>query len=204
MTGKDGNIYEQAWVFKDVGIEAILDKMVLMANDNSPKKDEDDLVDAFNRTGIRLDEDLKREESKKIGQIEVTIMRINIGRKTTDRNYRPKHREGEDDDVDMEEINSELSHTTASVPQGPPLRLNALTICRLSEIRALNTKRIPVISYTAYKNDENPFAIFKFFYRSQGKLASFSMSCLASSCPAFSEKLRRCLSQTTNQIISNT
>lgn len=90
--------------------------MVLMANDNSRERDEDDLVDAFSRTGMCLDEDLKREESKKIGQIEVTIMRVTIGRKKIDRNYRPKHQEGEDDDVDMERINSDLSHTTASVP----------------------------------------------------------------------------------------
>ena len=122
VTGKDGNIYEQAWVFKDVGIEAIFDKMVLIPNDNSPEKDENDLVDAFNRTGMCLDEDLKREESKKIGQIEVTIMRITIGRKIIDRNYRPKHQEGDHDDVDMERINSELSHTTASVPREPGLQ----------------------------------------------------------------------------------
>ena len=176
MTGKDGNIYEQAWVFKDVGIEAILDKMVLMANDSSPEKDEDDLVDAFNRTGMCLDEDLKREESKKIGQIEVTIMRVTIGRKKIDRNYRPKHQEGEDDDVDMERIDSDLCHTTASVPQVPAPQFNALIICRFSKMGALNSTRIPVISYTAYQNNERPFAIFKFFYRSQGKLASSSIS----------------------------
>ena len=51
---------------------------------------------------------------------------------------------------------------------------------RLSHIGALNSRRIPVISYTPYKNDKDPFAIFKFFYRSQGKLASSSISCPAS------------------------
>ena len=99
-----------------------------MANDNLPEKDEDGLVDAFNRTSMCLEEELKREESKKIGQIEVTIMRITIGKKKIDRHYRPKHQEGEDDDVDMERINSELCHTTASVPQKPSLHFNALTI----------------------------------------------------------------------------
>ncbi|KAL8795462.1 MAG: hypothetical protein Q9195_002051 [Heterodermia aff. obscurata] len=156
VTGKDGKIYEQAWVFKDVGIEAILDKMVLMANDDLPKKDEDDLVDAFNRTGMRPDEDLKREENKKIGQIVVEIMRITIGKKKIDGDYRPRHQEGEDEDVDMERINSELSHTTA-----------------FSQIGALNARRIPIISYLAYQNNEDPFAIFKFFYRSQATLEKF-------------------------------
>ena len=159
--------------------------MVLIPNDNSPEEDENDLVDAFNRTGMCLDEDLKREESKKIGQIEVTIMRITIGRKIIDRNYRPKHQEGDHDEVDMEKINSELSHTTASVAQEPGLQTNALTMYRLSQIGALNSRRIPVISYTPYKNVKDPFAIFKFFYRSQGKLASSSISCPASVCPSF-------------------
>lgn len=157
--------------------------MVLMANDNSPKKDEDELVNAFNRDGMRLDEDLKREEDKIIGQIEVTIRRITIGKKKMDRNYRPKHQQGEDEDVDIERIDSEVSHTTASVPQEPGLHFNALTNCRFSQIGALNSTRIPVISYMPYKNNEVPFAVFKFFYRSQGKLASFSISCSASACP---------------------
>ena len=166
--------------------------MVLRANDNSLEKDEDDLVDAFNRTGVCLEEDLKREESKKIGQIEVTIMRITIGRKSIDGKYRPKHQEGEDDDIDMERINPELSHTTASVHQEPGLPFNPLTICSFSQIGPLTSRRIPVVNYTAYKDDENPFAIFKFFYRSQGELTSSSIPCPVSASPTFAKRLRRC------------
>lgn len=113
VAGKDGNIYEHAWVFKAIGIETILDKMALTTNNSSANEDEDLLIDALSRSGICHEDDLKREESKKAGRIEVRIMRVVIGRKTIDNGYRPKHRENEKDDIDMKSIESELTHTTA-------------------------------------------------------------------------------------------
>ena len=112
VKGKDGNIYEHLWVFKNIGIETILDKMALTANDDILDRDEDALADALGRSGISHENDLQREESQKAGQIEVRIKRITLGEKSNDRHFRPKHREGEDNDMDMEGVGSDITHHT--------------------------------------------------------------------------------------------
>lgn len=133
VKGKDGNIYEHLWVFKDVGIETIMDKMALSAKNDLLDKDEDALADALGRSGISHENDLRREESQKAGQIEVRIKRITLGEKSNDRHFRPKYTEGEDRNMDMEGVGSDITHHTGyffqreavSVSQGP----NDLQIC---------------------------------------------------------------------------
>ena len=48
--------------------------------------------------------------------------------------------------------------------------IKTLTTFRFARNRTLDSRSVPVITYEAYRGDEKPFAIFKFFYRSQGKL----------------------------------
>lgn len=48
-----------------------------------------------------------------------------------------------------------------------------LTAFRFARNRRLDSRSVPVITYEPYRGDEKPFAIFKFFYRSQGKLRLF-------------------------------
>ena len=114
VQNRDGMIQEHAWVFKDIGIETILDMMALTSeNDSVAANEEDAIIDALGRTGIRHEDDIAREEIHKAGQIEVEITRIVLGRKRVDYDFRPKHREGEDEDVDMGKIKSEVTHTAA-------------------------------------------------------------------------------------------
>ena len=40
----------------------------------------------------------------------------------------------------------------------------------LAPVKTVSSKNVPVVTYDYYDEDEEPFAIFKFFYRSQGKL----------------------------------
>lgn len=107
-------IHEHAWVFKDIGIESILDKMALTSeNDPMAANEEDACIDALGRAGICHEDDMTREENHKTGQIEVEITRIVLGRKRVDSDFRPKHREGEDENLDMGKIKSEITHTAA-------------------------------------------------------------------------------------------
>ena len=107
-------IHEHAWVFKDIGIETILDKMALTSEaDSMAVNEEDAVIDALGRTGIHHEDDMTREEKHRVGQIEVAITRIVLGRKRVDSDFRPKHREGEDEDVGMGKMKSEVTHTAA-------------------------------------------------------------------------------------------
>ena len=114
VQGRDGMIQEHAWVFKDIGIETILDKMALTSEkDSMTANEEDAIIDALGRTGICHEDDMIREEKHKSGQIEVEITRVVLGRKRVDTEFRPKHREGEDEDLDTGRIKSEVTHTAA-------------------------------------------------------------------------------------------
>ena len=114
VRGNDGTIQEHAWVFRDIGIETILDRMALTSNNDYAEKNEEDAVtNALGRTSICHEDDLKKEENSKAGQIEITITRIILGKKKVDSDYRPKHQEGEDCDINIEITKTEVTHTTA-------------------------------------------------------------------------------------------
>jgi len=97
------------WVFKDVGIETLFDKLQLdgaiACEGNICHKDEDDIVAAMHKTG--LDE---QEERPGLGQIMVIIERVALGRPQEDPEYRPHFQEGEAD-IKMGKEEG-LSHTT--------------------------------------------------------------------------------------------
>ena len=107
---------EHAWVFKDVGIENYFEKL-LISKDGSAAEDFDEPVeDALVKglTSATLDEGIgsRRKETGKAGQIVVTLERVQLGKKSLERNFSAKHREGEVDDVDMEGVERNITHTT--------------------------------------------------------------------------------------------
>lgn len=50
------------------------------------------------------------------------------------------------------------------------LIISTLIDCRFTPKGTIDSARIPVISYEPYKGVHEPFAIFSFFYRSQGEI----------------------------------
>lgn len=109
VQGDDGTIRQHRWVFKDIGIETLFDKLQLDGEIASEgkiyKKDEDDIVAAMHSTG--LDE---KEERPGQGQIVVTISRVVVSNPYKDPAFRTQFQDGEDD-VGMKDEEG-LSHTT--------------------------------------------------------------------------------------------
>lgn len=112
---QDGGIQEHAWVFNDIGIDTIFNKLVLANTGKGPGEDEIAIIAAMEGTGIITEPDIEREARKKAGQIEVRISRVILGRKSVNYYYQPKHMEGEKEDVDMDGPDPELTHTTGSI-----------------------------------------------------------------------------------------
>lgn len=116
VEGRDGRLKEHAWVFKDVGIETVFDKMLIsgdhqVVSGNVNKRDEDAIIAAMESTGLEPDGDIKREEKSQVGQIVVEIQRVKLGEKWDDKNFRAKFKEDDVKDVDMEGANSDITHT---------------------------------------------------------------------------------------------
>ena len=114
--GQDGSIKEQAWVFENVGIETIFDKMVINRDIDIaapiPKRDEDALMRAMNSTSIDADQDVESEEKSKVGQMVLIIERVKLGQKNVNPNFCAKHNENEVGDVDMTDAEKYITHTT--------------------------------------------------------------------------------------------
>lgn len=119
VEGRDGRLKEHAWVFKDVGIETVFDKMLISGDHqlsgNVNKRDEDAIIAAMGSTGLEPDGDIKREEKSQVGQIVVEIQRVKLGEKWDDKNFRAKFKEDDVKDVDMEGANSDITHTAGWV-----------------------------------------------------------------------------------------
>ena len=115
VQGNDGKLREHGWVFKDVGIETVFDKMLLSGDHHVSGKvhmrEEDSIIAAMNATDLGAEGDVEREERTKLGQIVVTIERIKLGKKWVDGRYRAHHKEGDVDDVEMDGANTEITHT---------------------------------------------------------------------------------------------
>jgi len=123
VEGRDGKLREHAWMFKDVGIETVFDKMLLSGDHHVSGKvnmrDEDGIIAAMNAADLGAEGDVEREERTKLGQIVVTIERVKLGEKWVDNRFRAKHKEGEADDIDMDGASNEIMHTAGSVQKHP-------------------------------------------------------------------------------------
>lgn len=153
----DGTIMMHKWVFKDVGIESMFDKLLLSGDvkeEEANKEDEDAIINAMNSLGTK-EEDGDEEEAK-VGVIRIILHRIKVGYEYDDRDFNPPYREDEGDDVDMADANK-VTHTTG-----------------LDKGYSFGCKSIPVINYTPF--DEPDYATFKFFYRSKDVLRKFGFA----------------------------
>ena len=114
--GQDGTIKEQAWVFKDVGIETIFDKMLIDGDigitSPTPKRAEDVIVKAMNTACLDAEGGVESEEKSRVGQIVVVIERVKLGEKWRDPDFRAKHNENEMQDVDMGDAGRDITHIT--------------------------------------------------------------------------------------------
>ncbi|KAL8843318.1 MAG: hypothetical protein Q9170_000176 [Blastenia crenularia] len=156
VQGRDGFLKEQAWIFRDVGIETIFEKIALHDDATELQDPEDVLVDALCTSKLSGEHTEATEERGKVGQIVVELSRITLGKTFKERNYRAKHYEGDEDDMHTEGLSQDVAHTTA-----------------FKHLRTLKPEPIRCIEFEPYVNGEAPWATFQFFYRSQEQLQRF-------------------------------
>lgn len=113
VQGRDGRVKEQAWVFKDIGIETVFKRIALSDDSKDVEDPEDFLVNAMNMSKFGDEQIKATHERDKVGQIVVELKRITLGRKYDEPDYRVRHYEGDKDDVDMEGVNQDVVHKTA-------------------------------------------------------------------------------------------
>lgn len=123
VQGNDGSLKEHSWVFKDVGIETVFDKMLINGGDDCAEireeLDEDIMVAAMTATDLGVERNVEEDKSN-IGQILVVIERVILGPKWMDKHYCSKHQEGEEiEDVDMAGVKNEITHTTGYLASDP-------------------------------------------------------------------------------------
>ncbi|KAL8862095.1 MAG: hypothetical protein Q9178_001550 [Gyalolechia marmorata] len=120
VQGRDGVLKEHAWVFKDIGIETMFNQIALREDGKDALEPLDLLVDALNSSELSDEHARTTDESGKIGQIVVVLERVVLGKKYKDYQFRPKHIEGDRDDVDMGEQLQKFNF--AGYPQDPQKR----------------------------------------------------------------------------------
>ncbi|KAL8665128.1 MAG: hypothetical protein Q9202_002528 [Teloschistes flavicans] len=155
----DGRLVEKAWVFKELGIETIFNKIGLRDGTRDTVEPDDQLVDAMGKSSIGYKDPEVTEERGKVGQIVVELHRITLGRPYYEPRYRASHLDGENEDVDMEGLTNDAAHTTGFDHRKP-----------------LMQQEIKVVQYYDYMKGEGPWAIFQFFYRSHEQLQKFNFN----------------------------
>ena len=153
VTDDEGDVRECGWVFKEVGIEDVFDKLFLSNGSGDEETepatgDGDELLTAMNGLGANRMEDT--DEKSTMGQIEVTLERIKLG-ETKHGIYRPDKLD-DNDKLDISEADmTGVTHTAAY------------------DAGKLRDKRIDTIYYdTLHEPDKKPYANFKFYYRNEG------------------------------------
>ncbi|TKA74199.1 hypothetical protein B0A49_06223 [Cryomyces minteri] len=153
MEDKNGNLRKCAWFFKDVGIETMFDKLVLSKQGEGAdlaKEDEEDLLSAMNLTGLE-DNGVKMQ----LGQIVVVLERIRLGKTAYDEDFHAEHRAEHEDSMDTSDLTT-VSHTVG-----------------FDVSECTKNRRVPIIHYGPYVEGEKPYAVFRFYYRSEEKLRKF-------------------------------
>lgn len=115
VQGNDGNLQENLWVFRDVGIETAFDQMLIDngQDDTSDKEqDEEAVIAAMNATVLGAEAGLRKDEERGVGQIVIVIQRVIIGKKWVQNSWKAPHKEGDANDVVMGGVVKEVSHTT--------------------------------------------------------------------------------------------
>ncbi|KAL8672979.1 MAG: hypothetical protein Q9168_002573 [Polycauliona sp. 1 TL-2023] len=157
VLGHDGSLMENAWVFRDIGIETMFDKIGLRETATEAVEAEDVLVDAMKTSKLGDDgHAVAGEENERIGQIVVELERVKLGKKYYEKNYLPKHTEGDVEDVDMSE-RSDMAHKTG-----------------FEYLKRLDQQSTRCVEYSSLVKGEKPWATFQFFYRSHEQLQKFN------------------------------
>lgn len=172
MQGKDGAVEEHAWVFKDVGIETLFDKLLIAESHHQANRanqfDEDSMIAAMNATELGSEGNIKNDEKSCVGQIVIVVQRIVLGFKWNEENYRPKHRNDQADDVDMDDLGNGITHTTMYAKHNFNSSIWDADLTRPTYTKTIPARPISLVNYWPYRNGEGPYATFQFFYRSQG------------------------------------
>ena len=147
---KDGRIIEHGWAFKETAIELVFDKLNLKGHQDN--NDEAALVNALLSQLSAVDKD---QGKNRVGQILVEIRRVKLGPSYIDPKYRTKFKEGQDDDVDTNELQGDITHRAGFVRKGA--------------IPRHQVENPQIVEYHPWKSGEGVYASFLFFYRSRGK-----------------------------------
>ena len=149
----DGRVIEHGWVFKEKAIELVFDKLNLKGHQDD--SDEATLVNALLSSQLSTAD--KDQDKKKVGQILVEIEKVKLHSSYTyiGPKYRTRFKEGQDNDVDPNELKGDITHKTGFVHKG--------TLSRRE------FENMPVVQYRPWDVEEGLYASFQFFYRSRGK-----------------------------------
>lgn len=101
---------QHCWVFKEVGIETLLDKLLIdgdiSGEGDVAAKDEEELLAALGETGLE-----EKEETQQVGQIIVKIKRVTVTQAYDTLDFKPVFSEGQKDDVNMTGMDG-ITHTS--------------------------------------------------------------------------------------------
>ena len=105
------------WVFKEVGIETVFDKLMISGGPDSDEKiekmDEDQIISAMNTTGRE-----EEEEHPRAGMITVTVKRVVLQNFYQDEGASLYHREVAPDGS-TPNLPNDVSHTAVFVSNAP-------------------------------------------------------------------------------------
>ncbi|KAL8738283.1 MAG: hypothetical protein Q9181_000918 [Wetmoreana brouardii] len=157
VQGRNGRLEEKSWVFKELGIETVFNRIALRDSTKDTMKVDDLIVDAMKASGLDKDFYEGPQERGKVGQIVVELERITLGKPFYDQHYRARHVAGDDEDVDMEGLSNDVAHATG-----------------MEHRKTREAEPVRVVSYDEYSPGEGPWATFRFLYRSQEQLQKFN------------------------------
>ena len=60
----------------------------------------------------RSDAQGSKDKETKVGQIVIELRRMTLGQRIAEMNYRPRHLEGQEEDIDMERAPRGVTHAT--------------------------------------------------------------------------------------------
>ncbi|KAK4624833.1 uncharacterized protein CLAFUR5_05635 [Fulvia fulva] len=149
---KDSDVHFHKWVFQEVGIESMIEELSLQFDTQVPEP-EDPLVKAMQDMGSNNLAD--KEETAKAGVIEISIQRVIIEQQTTQRPW-DANGSTSPEAAGGSKTDRNISHT-AGRTAGKKASSNIGTF----------------VYYNPIDADDKPYAVFKFFYRSEEVLRKF-------------------------------
>ena len=178
---RDGNLREHKWVFKEKGIETVLNTLDLNCPDKADGDDEDMLSKALATSGIVNGITEQIESHNAAGQIVIILKRIILGASYVDPHHRFLSRTSSGEDTEMGEAGKEVTHITSLIGNHVVVK-----------------DPMRVIDISPYDPDEGDFAVFQFFYRSCEGLARMGFEGFPQMVREPSGNVRRLSSQIAN------